>query len=222
LAPNRRASGALGRRETLVSGLALAAAFALSSLATHPAQAAPEGGAVAARRFVADLTGKAIAAVVDRSPVAAHNSQRFRDVFVASFDLPAIGELALGRHWRAATPDQRTRFLALFERQQVLIFAGRFRYISSKTMTIDSADAEAAGNWRVPSRVNRAEGRPIPVDWMVAQSRGGWRVNDLAIDGASMAFLLQADFAAVLRSNGENFDALLAAMQDKIAQLSAA
>jgi phospholipid transport system substrate-binding protein len=44
---------------------------------------------------------------------------------------------------------------------------------------------------------------------------------DLSIEGVSLALTLRQDFAAVLSSNGGQFDALLAAMQSKIDQLGA-
>jgi phospholipid transport system substrate-binding protein len=173
-----------------------------------------------ARLFICKTTDEAIAVMVDRSVADAQRMRRFRDVFVASFDLPTIGENALGRHWRDAVPEQRARFLQLFERQQVLIFAGRFNYISGQRLMVRSAGADGGGCWRVPSFVDRIRARPIPVDWTVTPAFGAWRVIDVAIEGASMAFVLRADFDAVLQSNEGKFDALLAAMQSKIGELS--
>jgi phospholipid transport system substrate-binding protein len=204
-----------------VTRLVLAGGLALLALADTPARAGVDVGADAARLFVCGFTDRAIAVMANGTLAETGRTQQLRDILVASFDLPGIGRAALGRYWRIASTDQRAQFLDLFERQQVLVFAGRFAYISRHKMTIEPAATDAVRGWLVPSEVERAASRPIPVDWMVVRSASGWRVVDLAIDGASMDFLLHEDFGAVLLSNGGNFDALFAAMRQKIAQLSA-
>jgi len=222
IAPVRKDLPVIGRRGAITTGIAFGVASASVAFSTGSARAMTGAAGEGARAFVCKFTDQAMAVMADHTMDAEQRLPRFRDVFVASFDLPAIGEAALGRHWREASADQQVRFLQLFEQQQVLIFAGRFRYICRNTMTVHSADAGFDGVWRIPSQVDRANASPIPVDWSVATSLDGWRVIDLAIEGASMAFILRADFGAVLQTHGGRFDALLTAMQSKIDELSAA
>ncbi len=221
LAPERREPIPIGRRRAVLAGLALGSAFALAGLGVRTARAATDHAGDDARLFVYNFTNEAMAVMADRSVADELRLRRFRDVFVASFDLPTIGEAALGRHWHEASPDQQARFLRLFERQQVLIFAGRFRYISRQKLTVRASDGDVGGTWRVPSEIDRSYARPILVDWTVAPASGAWRIFDLAIDDVNMSFILRADFAAVLQSNEGRFDGLLAAMQRKVGELAA-
>jgi len=216
----RGSATALNRRDVIAAGFGFGVVAAISGFVPRSAEAATEAGAAGALHFVTTFTDRAMAVMANRALTEDQRARMFRDVFTASFDLPAIGRLVLGHHWYAASADQRVQFQKLFERQQVLIFAGRFRYISGEKLTIMTAGIGRDGGWWVPSRVERAYGRPIPVDWEVAESIGDWRVTGMAIDGASMAFVLREDFGAVIQSNGGNFDALLTAMQRKIDQLS--
>jgi len=218
---DRAASMQIGRRGVLAAGFALGATVAMSALATRPAHAATAGSADGARKFVTELAHNAIAVMADPSLADAQRVAQFHDLFVTSFDLLTIGQFVLGRHWRTATPDQRAQFLTLFERQQVLIWAGRFKFFHGQTMVVESADADADGGWLVASHVDTAGGQLFPVDWTVARSADDWHVDDVVIAGASLAFTLRQDFGAVLLSNGGRFDALLTAMQNKIDQLSA-
>jgi len=199
--------------------LAFGTAFAIFGLAARPGRAATDGDD--ARRFVADLAGKAIATMANKSLPDAQRTQRFHDLFVASFDLPAIGQLVLGRYWHTASAEQQQQFLKLFEQQEVLTWAIRFKSYNGEKLTVDSADADAGGGWRVTSHIDRPSGQAIPLEWKVAQSGGGWRVDDLTVEGASLAITMRQDFGSVLQANGGKIDALLGVMQKKIDQLSA-
>jgi phospholipid transport system substrate-binding protein len=210
-----------GRRGFLRVGLAVGATLAMPAFSIRSLHAAAGSDANAARDFVAGLARDAITVMADGSLAESQRVAQFRELFVTGFDLPMIGQFVLGRHWRAATSEQQARFLKLFERQQVLIWASRFKYFNGQKMTVESADIEAGGGWLVGSRVDSPGGQPIPVDWVVAQSATGWHVTDLSIDGVSLGLTLRQEFAAVLQANGGKFDALLAALQSKIDQLSA-
>jgi phospholipid transport system substrate-binding protein len=217
----------MGRFGMLAAGLAIGTVVATSGLGTQAARAASGDAAAAgnadqARRFVINLADKAIAVMADRALGDAQRKDRFRDLFVASFDLPTIGREVLGRFWRLASQAQQAQFLALFEREQVLVWAGRFKLYSGQTLTVDSAEPDAPGqDWRVEAHLNGAADQPIAVVWKIAQKDGIWRVSDLVIEGVSMALTMRQDFASVLSANGGKIDALLAAMQKKIDELAA-
>ncbi len=218
-----RAERLVDRRDVLGVGLALGAGLAMFPFALRSAYAAvaTDASAGAAEHFVTDLAHRAIAVMADHSLADAQRVAAFRDLFAVSFDLPAISQLVLGRYWRLASAAQQAQFLKLFEMQQALTWASRFKYFSGQNMTVDSANAAPGGRWVVASQVNSVDGKLIPVDWTVALSDAGWRVIDLAVSGASLALTLRQDFAAVLQAHGGSFDALLGVMQTKITQLSA-
>ena len=135
----------VGRREFLAAGLAFGAVVAGADLLGSPALAAlPAGSADGAGHFISDLASEAIATMGDGAATDAQRIQRFHDLFVASFDLPAIGQIVLGRHWETASPAQQAHFLELFERQEALVWAARFERLEGR-----GADG----------RVNRSRGR---------------------------------------------------------------
>ena len=215
--PDGKVSCAIGRR----AALGLGTAFAVVCLAGYSARAASEPGSEEARAFVVDLAAQAIAVMANGSLADDDRRRQFRNLFITSFDLPAIGQLVLGRHWHNARADQKALFLKLFEREQVLIWAGRFKYFSGQKMRVGSADSDVGGGWDVESHVDGAGGQPVPVDWKVIRSADGLRVIDLTIAGASMSLTLRQDFGSVLQANGGSFDALLMALQRKIDILGA-
>jgi phospholipid transport system substrate-binding protein len=216
---DRAMNHAVARRKVL-AGLALGTALAAAGRA-NCALGADAGDAP--KQFVDTLAGKAIAVMSDTAGSDAERVEKFRALFDAAFDLPAIGQLVLGRHWKSATPEQQTQFLDLFEQQEVLIWARRFKSYNGEKLVVESASADPAtpSRFRVDSRIDKTSGQPIPLEWQVVQAAGGWRIVDVTIENASMALTLRQDFESVLQSNGGKIDALLAAMQKKIDQLKA-
>lgn len=212
---SRRSPIRVGRRGVL-AGFAVVTAFAMSGQAARA-----NGNPDDVRKFVGEVANKATAVMADKALADAARAQQFRDLFVASFDLPAIGQEVLGRYWKAASPDQQTQFLKLFEQQQVLTWAGRFKSYNGEKLAIESVDPDAAGGWRIASHIDRPGKTPIGLEWHVSEAGGGMHIVDLAIEGVSMALTLRQEFTSVLQSNGGKLDPLLTAMQAKINQLSA-
>jgi phospholipid transport system substrate-binding protein len=208
------------RREVVATGVTFAAAVALTSLPTHHVLGASSAGTSnGAKQFITDLANRAIGVMADKSLSDKDRVQKFHDLFIASFDLPTIGQHVLGRFWNSASADQRSKFLNLFEQQEVLVWSSRFKTYNGEKLSVDSADEEDGGGWKVESKISRSSGAPIPLEWTVAQMGNNWRISDISVEGASMALTLRQDFSSVISANGGKVDALLTAMQKKIDQL---
>lgn len=210
----------IARRDVLAVGLTLTTAAALSSLPIHHALSATDatGNGDGAKQFITDLANRAIAVMADKSLSDKDRVQKFQDLFIASFDLPTIGEHVLGRFWRSASADQRSQFLKLFQEQEVLVWSVRFKGYNGEKLAVQSADPDGGG-YKVESQISRSSGAPIPLEWSVSQAGGNWRITDIVVEGASMSLTLRQDFSSVIEANGGKVDALLTAMQKKIDQL---
>lgn len=203
-------------RRTLIKaafGLALAA-FLL------PAGARAEGDA---GTFIQKLADTAIATVTDKQLAEEERDNRFRQLFVTNFDLPAIGKFVLARYWRTATPDQQQEFLKLFEDQVVLTWARRFKDYSGEKLSIAGTSKEDEHTWLVDSQILREKGPPVPVQWRVHDAPDGtFRVTDIIVEGVSMAITQRQDYSSTMQSIGGKIDVLLSSMRTKIDQLKAA
>jgi phospholipid transport system substrate-binding protein len=148
-------------------------------------------------------------------------ARRFRTLFVDTFDLPEIGKLVLGRYWRAATPAQQQEFLQLFEEIQVYTWTKRFKDYSGETLDILGVQAEGETDTLVESKIKREKLEPVNVAWRVRKTGEGFKVLDIKVEGASMAFTHRSEYSSVIQANGGQVDGLLAAMRKKVAQMQA-
>jgi len=75
----------------------------------------------------------------------------------------------------------------------------------------------AEGRIVVQSESSEPGGRPARIDWFVVSGPSGFRVTDVIAAGVSVRETMRADFTGVIRQNGGQVEALLAALRKKTA-----
>jgi phospholipid transport system substrate-binding protein len=175
-----------------------------------------------AKAFISTLAQQAISTVAQRDLPDAERNDRFRRLFVASFDLPQISQFVLARYWRSATPEQQQEFMKEFQELQVLNWARRFKDYKGENLDVTSSAKDADRGFIVDSQLNHPPAQPLPVQWKVRQADDGQlRVTDIVVEGVSMAITQRSDYNSMLQGNGGKVDGLLTALRTKIDQMRA-
>ncbi len=161
--------------------------------------AAQPGGA---SQFIRRLGDQATAAL--RAPDTSFEAReaRFRSLLSHGFDLAFIGRFVLGRHWKRATPVQRSDYQALFGEYLLKTYSARLDGYAGEAMTILSERPAGAKDVVVSTRIERRGGPPIETDWRVRTTGGRYRVIDVMVEGVSMVVTQRAEFAAVVQRQG--------------------
>jgi len=162
--------------------------------------------------------------VIDALAKGAKQQERaklFAELFEKWVDMAGVGKFVLGRYYRTATPDQITRYNALFTDFVVLTYAQKLGDYAGQSMTIKNA-VPSADQYVVGSAIERADAPPIIVDWRVREINGEFRIVDVVIEGVSMAQSQREDFSSVIQAGGGNVDALLDRLTQQNAKLRAA
>jgi phospholipid transport system substrate-binding protein len=183
------------------------------------ARADDAADAADAQAFIRGMADKALVLVNDKQISDKERIERFRTLFIASFDIPEIGKFVLGRHWKTATPEQQQDFIKSFEDFTVLTWSTRFKDYSGVSFELDGANPAGDGFVVVDLQIKRAQGEPLPLGWRVHKVDGAWKVTDILVEGVSMALTQRQDFAAAMQSSGGKLEDLLGAMHKKIDQL---
>jgi phospholipid transport system substrate-binding protein len=137
-----------------------------------------------------------------------------------SFDLAFMAELILGRPFKELTPDQQKTWLETFARLTTSTYADRFDSDSGVRFEIDRVEPAAQGTALVRTRLLRTDGEPVKLDYRMRKTGAGWRISDVFLSGTvSELALRRSEYGALMRRDG--FDALLAAVQKKIAAAEA-
>lgn len=169
-----------------------------------------------AQAFIQDLGEKSFASLADKSLSDQDRNARFRQVFMAAFDIPAISRSVLARHWSKASPAQQAAFLEMFEDAQVLTWARRFAAFAGVRLETLGSVEDGEGGWTVDSRILQSAGPPIPVQWRIhPDANGRYRIIDIISQGVSMVLTCREDYAGALQRSGGDMDNLLSAMKSR-------
>ena len=136
------------------------------------------------------------------------------DIVLPHFDFEAISQLVLGKAWRSATPDQRTRFTAAFRTLLVRTYSNALLEYSGrqlKYLPLKLAPGATDVNYR--AEVHLANGQIVPMSYSLHLVRNEWKVYDITIDAISLVTNYRGVFAGQIRKNG--LDALIQQLEAK-------
>src|SRR5690606_35169906 len=124
-------------------------------------------------------------------------------------------EFALGRH--SFSEDELERYVAAFERLSVMTYASRFGAVTADTFRIESVGDPERNRSRVEAAIARPNGDDVPLEYMLEQRDGQWRIINIVADGVSDLALKRAEYRRLL-ANGTIED-LIAELQAQAARL---
>ncbi len=169
-----------------------------------------------ATRFVVEF-GNTLVSIINGPGTYEEKKRRLHPVVLQVTDIDGIARFCLGRYWNIATPQQRAEYLQLF--RSVLmnnIFAkiGEFQGVTFAPTTTVQRDRDIL----VGTLIQRPNQQPNNVQWVVNFIDGRPKIMDIVAEGVSIRQTQRSDYAAYLSRNGNNVDALLAAMRQQIAR----
>ena len=129
--------------------------------------------------------------------------QLANDVVAPRIDFNRLSGLALGKHWRRATPEQKKEFMHQFQRLLVRTYATAFHEFGEWSLKfIPRRDAADAENVLVRSEVLRTGAPPVSVKYRMHKKDGKWFAYDVVIEGISLVTNYRTTFAKEVRLNG--------------------
>ena len=121
-----------------------------------------------------------------------------RRVIDGAIDFRAMGERALGRHWAARTPEERTEFVEVFGELLESIYVGEIE--RARDTSIDYvAERLADGQATVETRVGGKA--PTRVDYRMHRQGERWLVYDVLIGGLSIVDNFRSQLNRILRDS---------------------
>ena len=191
----------------IVAG-AVAALLALPASAADPAAAA---------KLIETTAAEVIEVIKTTTPGAARQAA-IQKVLQTSFDLPYMGQQALGAHWAKANEAQRTRFLTATETAEARAYSERFGQYGGQTLAIGKVVTRPNGVFIVDSKLNQSNGQPIKLEWEVRELSRGLRITDVKVEGVSMVMTRRSDFNSYIQNNGGTVDALINELEARAAR----
>ncbi|HUW25493.1 MAG TPA: ABC transporter substrate-binding protein [Gallionella sp.] len=150
--------------------------------------------------------------------IQAGNQKKILDLVDAKvlphFDFVRMTQLAVGKYWRTATNEQKQTLVTEFRNLLVRTYTKAFTVYRDQTVEVKpfrmAADATEA---TVKTTINKPGAPPVPVDYEMRKTAGGWKAFDVSIEGVSMVNSYRGTFGTQIEQNG--IDGLIKTLADK-------
>lgn len=178
--------------------------FALTWLFAAPSAQAQEPGPDALLKRMSDEVVAEIrkdAAVQRGDP--ARIAALVETKIVPHFDFRRMTQIAVGTHWRVATPQQRDQLTQEFRTLLVRTYSGalsgyRNQVIEYRPVQAKPADTEVT----VRSLIRQPGAESIAIEYDLAKAGAHWKVFDVRISGISLVATYRTAFAEEVRNHG--------------------
>ncbi len=139
---------------------------------------------------------------------------------VPYFDLQKTAQLAMGRNWKDATPEQQKLVSTEFKTLLIRTYAGALSQVRDQTVIYRPFRASPEDNEVVVRTQIINKGDPISLDYRLEKTPNGWRVFDINVLGAWLIEAYRGQFNNQINQNG--IDGLIKFLQDRNAALAKA
>ncbi len=129
-------------------------------------------------------------------------------------------QLAMGKNWSRATPEQQKQIMTEFKSLLIRTYAGALTQVKDQTVTyrpfrMDPADTEVVVKTQVMNK-----GDAIQIDYRLEKVGETWRLYDINVLGAWLIEAYRGQFNNQISANG--IDGLIKFLQDRNATLAKA
>ncbi len=181
------------------------------SLARAQAQLAPDA-------LAKSVTDDVLTVIRADKDIQSGNQKKLLELVDAKvlphFNFTHMTQLAMGRNWRAANPEQQKKLVAEFRTLLVRTYTTAFTQYKNQTVEYKPVRM-AAGDTDVvvQSLIKQNSGQPIAVDYSMEKIESGWKVYNMKIEGISLVENYRNTFNTEIQKNG--VDGLIATLADK-------
>lgn len=175
----------------------------------------------AAQQSPADVVADLQQKVIEAWRSGTSFEQRFQSLapaIGASHDLASMARFTLGSRWQELGPAQRKQFLATFRRLTIATYANRFADYDGERFVQSGQRKLSQDKHLVQTNLIQSDGARIPLDYLLQQKGGQWRIVNVLADGVSELAIKRSEYTAFIRDHG--FAALVKEMQRKISHMA--
>lgn len=124
-------------------------------------------------------------------------------VLLPHFDTDYSARLVLGRHWTAASDDQRQRFIKAFYKSLLNNYGDVLvDFTADKLKVFPYTGDPNAPYATVRTQVRRSDGSQVAVNYSLRHTDQGWKAWDVVIEGISYVKSFRDDFSAEIDQKG--------------------
>jgi phospholipid transport system substrate-binding protein len=208
----------------MIKPFAIGAALLAAGAASAQAPAiAPSAAAIAPpEALVRDLSNEVLATIKADKALASGDVNRVQKLIdekiLPYVDFQKMTQLAVGRGWRQATPEQRAALTREFRTLLVRTYSGALSQVTDHQVQLRPFRAQPTDtDVLVRTSVVASRGDPIQLDYRLEKTDAGWKIYDVNILGVWLVENYKTQFASQINTGG--VDGLIKTLTDRNKQL---
>lgn len=190
----------------LLAGLALFGLSAFAWAQEHPAQALVVESTTKMMDFLKTDSDK-----IKEDP--AYLQAKVEELVVPHLDFPRMTVLAVGKHWKKASSEQKKELVSEFKTLMLNTYTSALTEYSGETIEFEPYKAIDKENFAVVrSTFNQSGGSDVPVLYKLRE-KDGWRIYDVEVNSVSLVTSYRTAFSNEVSNGG--IEGLLATLKDR-------
>lgn len=130
------------------------------------------------------------------------------------FNFTRMTQLAVGKHWRAASPEQKQTLVTEFRNLLVRTYTKAFTVYRDQNVEVKPFKLAANATEVTVKTLILKPGEPdIPVNYDMEKTADGWKAFDLTIEGVSLVSNYRSTFSDEVQKSG--IDGLIKTLAEK-------
>ena len=155
-----------------------------------------------ATQRIEQLSREVLAILSNSAITKERRKTQFGKLLARDLDIPLIGRLVMGKHWRRASEAQRANYMKVFRNYVVHTYSARLGGAEVDKFSVINTKVIGKKDILVRSKIVNTNLEPLRADWRLRQRDGAYRILDLSVGGISMALTLRQEFGSILRRQG--------------------
>lgn len=168
--------------------------------------------------LVRDVTYEVLEIIKEDRDIQAGDRKKILDLvevkILPHFNFARITQLAVGKNWRSATPEQRQALVNAFRTLLVRTYSSALATYRNQTSAVKPTDVKPGDNDTVVKvQINQPNGQPLMIDYSMEKTPQGWKVYDVVVAGISLVTSYRSSFNNEINRSG--IDGLIKTLMDK-------
>jgi phospholipid transport system substrate-binding protein len=194
-----------------------AAVMLTAGVAIQPVPAMAQSSPMSATQ---EMVTQALQILRNKQKPVVERRRELKGVIETRFDAKQMARYTLGYHWRSLSPAQRTDFTQLFTAFIEAAYLDKVQDYSGQQVKFGQVRSLGNGYAQVDTTIVQPQGQnPIPVNYLLEQMGGSWKIYDVTVDGISIIANYRNQFNRVINEQG--FPKLMTDLRAKQQQLGA-
>lgn len=192
----------------------LAAAFVAALMAVCPFMGAASASADLSA-FVNQVADESITTLSKADPTDPARAAALKPILLKYFDMEGLAKHTLGAYWKKLSPEDQKAFVDQFTNYVASVYGQRFKAYKGQKLEVKRVRDQGASATVFTAVAEGSEDAGARVDWEINSSGAQPLIEDIRVEGLSLADTHRQEFTSVLAQHGGDIKALMGILKQK-------